>query len=217
MKVSKDLLERYHQGLCSPDEQKTVEQWLLDDDDDSHFPDHLPDKNLVKEEIWQQVQSDTIMADPSDLSTIVRKKPKKTYWAAAAAIVLLVTSLFVFRNGKGPDSTVVQSRKMKGLNTELFDIEFGNESRATFDRENEMVDFCGIIKITPKKSMKLSFSNYCGNHEELKREMHVTGGTTYFALDLKNNHHTELLVMNEDLLFELPPLLRNSLIKQFGI
>lgn|GEM_PF-4950033 len=218
MKVSKKLIERYHLGRCSYDEEEAVEQWLLDTQDTPLFPEGILDKETTKVEIWEQLRRDTLQAAARKGKRLSAKRYLKVYAGAAAIALLLLTTLFWNQKPTAISTAeLARSTKITGLNTELFDIELGRESEATFDSKNELLDFCGIIKITPKKSMRLSFANFCGSHDELKKEVNVTGGTTYFALDLKNNEHTELLVMDEDLLFELPLLLRNSLISEFGI
>lgn len=170
MKVSKDLIERYHQGLCSPDEREAVEQWLLEDEDTSLFPMERLDKKTTKEEIWEQLQRDIIQANIPQHKSLSIKRNLKSYASAAAVVLFLLAAFGLWNREKVTIQApqFAQNEKLTGLNTELFDIELGNESQATFDRQNDLVDFCGMIKITPKKSMKLSFSNFCGSHEELR-------------------------------------------------
>jgi pyruvate dehydrogenase complex dehydrogenase (E1) component len=58
MRVSKELIEKYHNGLCTPDEMTLVENWLLDDeaDDISPLPKTL-EKEIAQVEMWEEISS----------------------------------------------------------------------------------------------------------------------------------------------------------------
>ncbi len=220
MNVSRHLIEKYHQGLCTPEEAKAVEAWLDTDEDlNVIFPEHLASKPTIKEEIWENLQRDLQKPQP-----LIRSFPqKRTGWSVAAAVVLVAMASFIgWEITTAPlepvrELSVKSGKSLPQLKTDELTIEFGRNSKAVYNKKGDVVSFCGIIRITPKKDMKLSFNTTCQNGTDASRQIEIKQGSSYFAMDLKNRNSSELLVMEEDLIFELPPLITNSLIAQFDI
>lgn len=217
MIISEKLIEKYHQGLCTPEEVQAIELWLdSDEEPEFSFPEELVAKNEIKAEIWSDVHSH-ITSEKSKAGSF----PIWNYAGSAAAVVLAFLGIFYFYSNQesstGKSSTKLTSVHPSSLQTDALQIEFGAESGAVYSKENRVLDFCGVVKITPKENMKLSVTSLCDGNRETLKEINVVGGTTYFAMDLKNHNSSELVIMDKNLIGELPPLLQNSLIAQFGI
>ncbi|GGM96956.1 hypothetical protein GCM10010967_33450 [Dyadobacter beijingensis] len=206
MNISQALIEKYHQGLCTAEEKAAVEQWLDDADEPGlDFPAALS-KEEIKMEIWDGLRAE-----------VTHSKSPKVWWKyagmVAAAVVILVSGVMYVQKST-PEVSVAAGN---APSSEALQIEYGTESGAEYSQETQMLNFCGVIKITPRKNMKLSFTSICDGKRETVREMDVKGGTTYFAMDVKDQNSSQLIVMDKSLVDELPPILQNSLIAQFGI
>lgn len=59
MRISKELIEKYHDGFCTPDEKHAVEEWLFSDEAEEKLQfsdDHA--RNELREEIWNGLAAD---------------------------------------------------------------------------------------------------------------------------------------------------------------
>lgn len=211
MNISEALIEKYHQGLCSAEEKAAVEQWLEDGDEPGLvFPEELS-REQIRMEIWDGLEAQVTRSRP-----IYSTAWLKYAGMAAAAVVLAVCGFIYFKNPVNNAADGLAAGNA-APSSEALQIEFGAESGAEYSQETRMLNFCGVIKITPKRNMRLSFTSICDGKKETVREMDVKGGTTYFAMDVKDQHTSQLIVMDKNLVDELPPVLQNSLIAQFGI
>lgn len=218
MRVSKELIEKYHSGKCSPEESAMVENWLLDDDTEIEIslPENL-DKEKVKAEMWDEISSSVPSDNPGILTF---GKRRWFYFSAAASIAILLTvSLFVIKTGT--KETAVTVNKPASLNKEIqsldYTISLGPESNARIDSESGLIDFCGAILISPKKDILLSFNDVCTDKKTNKGKMNFKKGETYIALNYKNSNDNELIVMDEKLLMGLPPMVKRQIMDQFNI
>lgn len=218
MRVSKELIEKYHSGKTSPEESAMVENWLLDDDTD--FEISLPDdlnKKTVKAEMWEDISSALPSADARSLKS--RKRPLYIS-AAASAAILLILSFFLLK----PDTqeTVLRSEnKPAPVNKEIHSVDYtislAPESKASIDSESGLIDFCGAILISPKKDVLLCFNDVCGENKNNTGKMNFKKGETYIALNYRNNQDNALIVMDEKLLMGLPPIVKRQIMDQFNI
>ncbi|TDE08070.1 hypothetical protein [Dyadobacter psychrotolerans] len=216
MNISEALIEKYHHGLCSREEAEAIEKWLEDGDEQQlELPEHIPVEE-IKMDVWKDLQPQFNISTPSSKSVFW----KYTGMAAAAVIIFMLGGSFL-KNISGafttPPSGALARVTSVSDQTEALKIEFGRESGASYSQEDKMLDFCGVVKITPKENMKLSFTSFCDGNRETIKEIDVKGGTTYFAMDLKHQNSSELIVMDKNMVGELPPIVQNSLIAQFGI
>lgn len=192
MKVTRALIEKYHQGQCTPAECSAVENWLADDQaaDTAAFANDT-DRAVMKQRIWQEVRP-----------ILPFYKRRTTFFAAAAAV--LVLCLFRFLPQPVDDSPG-------------FTIELGKESNASFNEEQGAINFCGTIKIVSQKDIDLSFKTTCTDGTIRTKAIHVKEGQSYIALHYKDKQSSEMLIINENMLFELPPVIKNQLSEQFKI
>jgi ferric-dicitrate binding protein FerR (iron transport regulator) len=93
MKVSRELLQKYHHGECSAEEIEVVQQWLLTDELDSpNMKSAEEDKHIA--EAWQ------------DLSAFITPEKSKTikffYWPAgiAASLLLMLLTGYIIYSGR---------------------------------------------------------------------------------------------------------------------
>jgi hypothetical protein len=201
MKVTRTLIEKYHKGDCSPEESAAVESWLTDDHVDMGTPAFTSDaaRASMKQRIWQEVRP-----------VLPFYKRRSTILSAAAAVLVLCLLRFLPHNPASVDQS-------GDLNTPAFSIEFGKESNATFNSEQGAINFCGTIKIIPKKDIHLSFHTTCTDGTTRTKEIFFKEGEAYIALHYKDKESSEMLVINENMLFELPPMIKNQLSEQFKI
>jgi hypothetical protein len=194
MKVTRPLIEKYHDGHCTPEESAAVENWLANDqvDDTAAFANDA-DKAVMKHRIWQEVGP-----------AVPFYKRRSILFAAVAAVLLLCLLRFL------PLFTA-------SVDSPGFTIELGKESNASFNKELGAINFCGTIKIVSQKDINLSFKTTCTDGTTRIKAVHVKEGEAYIALHYKDKQSSEMLVINENMLFELPPVIKNQLSEQFKI
>lgn len=91
MKVTKDLIQRYHSGKCSAEEQEAVEQWLDSEEAEISFPGDVNLDTLQKKG-WKKLQSRYSISQPA-------KRSYALVWKLAACLLLLAgTSILLYRN-----------------------------------------------------------------------------------------------------------------------
>lgn len=199
MKVTRALIEKYHQGNCTPEENRAVESWLTDDHVDMGTPAFASDaaRSSMKQRIWQEVRP-----------VLPFYKRRSTIFSAAAAVLVLCLLRFLPHTPSATDES-------GDINTPGFTIELGKESKATYDEG--AINFCGTIKIIPKKDIHLSFHTTCTDGTTRTKEINFKEGEAYIAMHYKDKESSEMLVINENMLFELPPMIKNQLSEQFKI
>jgi transmembrane sensor len=92
----KILLERYNQGICSPEEAAIVDQWF--ENINRHQSTYIEEKELDRELDQIKLQLNQHIAP----APRVRRMHTRYWYAAAAAVVLLAAGLFWF-NQAGSD------------------------------------------------------------------------------------------------------------------
>ena len=226
MKVSKELIEKYHDGKCSPEENAVVENWLLDDDDTQIFPEPTGDKKKISREMWQDIK----LVLPSEIKkseSLIFKMPAIQWVAMAAAAsitVFIATFMFLNKtesNSRHSQANISSVNVSESLNREIlsddFTISLGPQSNVQINSGTGLVDFCGTLKISPKKDMSLSFKDVCTNTKGNTEKIDFKKGETYIALNYRHEKTTEVIVMEEKLLMGLPPVLKRQIMDQFNI
>ncbi|REA63229.1 hypothetical protein DSL64_06335 [Dyadobacter luteus] len=225
MKVTTELIEKYNQGLCTPSEISAVEEWLLNDDDTDEIEISGASETQLKAEIWEDIAP--ILPSAKVAPVVVPFMQRYKWMAVAASVSVLIAvsaTLFNSINKEIANQPALAEAGTKGIRaqqqeifTEDFDIVLGDKSRASFDSDRGLVDFCGAIKISPKKDISLSFSDVCSKDGSSSKGIDFKKGETYFAMNYKNQDADQVVIMNENLIFELPPLLKYELSEQFDI
>ncbi|CAG5003371.1 hypothetical protein DYBT9275_03137 [Dyadobacter sp. CECT 9275] len=223
MKVSKELIEKYHEGKCSPEESTLVENWLLDDDETTYvFPELSASKEEIRLEIWGDIKS----VLPSEIKKSESRvfQVRSVQWAAAASIaVFILAFISLNRTDKSHYSrtNISSVNRSESLNREIlsddFTISLGPQSNVRINPGTGLVDFCGTLKISPKKDMSLSFNDVCTDTKGNTEKMSFKKGETYIALNYRHEKTNEVIVMEEKLLMGLPPVLKRQIMDQFNI
>jgi len=216
MEINADLIEKYHHNLCTPEERKAVEDWLMNSDVDELEFHSENDKLLVKDDMWKNIT--TVVADqPAPKQQLLR--PASYYmWKGAVAATLLITLLgatfyYFNRNSEKAVEFVAfhnkSALKVNHISSKEYSLAIGPETSAEINEQNGVIDLTGSILISPKRDIELKFDGAV-NTVSLKK------GQTYIILNSKSGNHG-LIVVNEKNLINLPPLIQKKLIQEFDI
>ncbi|SDL35773.1 FecR family protein [Pedobacter sp. ok626] len=93
MKITKELIERYHQGQCSPEEQDIVEQWLDSDEVEMSFPENA-DLNAMEDKGWKKISSRYHIPEPLEPRKVVKLYNYRIILQFAACIMLVLSTFF---------------------------------------------------------------------------------------------------------------------------
>jgi len=215
MKVNADLIEKYHHNLCTPEERKVVEDWLMSSEVDELEFHTEKDKQLVKEDIWKSIA--TVV--PNEVTPKQTSLHPASYymWKGAVAatlfIVLLGSIFYYFNRGSETVEFVAfhnkSALKVNHISSKEYSLAIGPETSAEINEQNGVIDLTGSILISPKRDIELKFDGSV-NTVSLKK------GQTYIILNSKSGNHG-LIVVNEKNLINLPPLIQKKLIQEFDI
>lgn len=216
MKVTADLIEKYHHNLCTPEERKAVEDWLMNSDVDELAFHSENDKQLVKGDMWKNIAT-AVPDQPAPKQQLLR--PASYYmWKGAVAATLLITLLgatfyYLNRNSEKTVEFVAfhnkSALKVNHISSREYSLAIGPETSAEINEQNGVIDLTGSILISPKRDIELKFDGAV-NTVSLKK------GQTYIILNSKSGNHG-LIVVNEKNLINLPPLIQKKLIQEFDI
>lgn len=223
MRVSKELIEKYHKGECTPEESAMVENWLLDDDIEIEIflPENLK-KEDAKAEMWQNIASSLPSSkEEKKLRFFSFSRFNRFSLAAAASVLFIIGFSFLIVRINKRESVVTSVNASLTENKEIeskdYTISLGPESNARIDANTGLIDFCGTILISPKKDIDLSFKDICTTTKRNTGKMNFKKGETYIALNYRNKKDNELVVMDEKLLMGLPPIVKRQIMDQFNI
>jgi len=215
MKVNADLLEKYHNDLCTLQERAAVEDWLMNTEVDELEFHSGKDKSLVKNEIW----ADLVAMSPQEISKVKPIKPASYYmWKGAVAATLFIAvlgSIFYYL-ANNDDKTVEflafhnkSALKVNHISSKEYSLAVGPETSAEINAHSGVIDLTGSILISPKKDIELKFDG-------ADSKINLKKGQTYIILNSKSGNHG-LIIVNERNLISLPPVIQRKLIQEFDI
>lgn len=225
MKISKELIEKYHHGRCTDEEKAAVEEWLLSDDADETMEWSLPEeKAALQSEIWNEIA--TVL--PSSQETPVPQVGNsimRPLWKLAVAACLLAALGSVLYNSKHESATreVIalsnsSGTENKDLHEKEFTLSIAPKSNVALDSKTGTMDFCGAVLINPKEDIELTFQGTCANPTQNREKVSLKKGQNYIALNYGGNAQTgEVIVVEEGAMVSLPPLVLKQLMQQFNI
>ncbi|MCF0055916.1 hypothetical protein [Dyadobacter sp. CY356] len=221
MAVSKELIEKYHNGACTPEESAMVENWLLDDDEITEIilPENLH-KQDVKAEMWKDISGSFPSSIESRKHRLINFSGYRLSAVAASVLFLLAFSFLIIKINRTesiPASVKTALSENKEIDSRDYTISLGPESNARIDANAGLIDFCGTILISPKKDIDLSFNDICTTKKTSRGKINFKKGETYIALNYRNKKDNELIVMDEKLLMGLPPIVKRQIMEQFNI
>jgi len=226
MKIDKELIEKYHLGLCSVEETKAVENWLLNDEVEELLLPQNATKQELKNEIWTSISTQIPEIQKQDKVISLHNYLSPTFWQAIAATLLIGVALTIFWKYNGQvEIAITEVEQSKATVQQIvgnkMNILLGKESKAEFTLANTSVDgnidFCGTIRIDPKQDMELTIHGTCENNANSEEKMSLKKGQTYIAVNYQFNEANELIVVDERNLINLPPLMQREIMKQFPI
>ncbi|MCE7060707.1 hypothetical protein [Dyadobacter sp. CY343] len=220
MRVSKELIERYHAGLCTQEEQLAVEEWLLSDEPDELFV--LPEgkeKRGLRAEMWEEIAD--VFPEKKSYQHIFFH----SFWRQAAAVVLLgITGVLLYNvnNKQVTADIIIINNESTSINKDLqagnFHVSLAPKSNIEIDSNTGRIDFCGAMMINPKMDVEYTIQGTCPDQMEQSGKMKLKKGLNYIALNYAGpGKDPELLVLEEKSLMGLPPLMKRQLMHQFDI
>lgn len=116
MQITKEIIDRYHLGQCTSEEQQDVEQWLASDEVEMSFPEHA-DLNALEQKGWKKLSSRYPQAvRPLDNRTF--KLPNyPRIWQLVACMVLLMGASLGYYLNRGSENSTNQVLAYKELKT----------------------------------------------------------------------------------------------------
>ena len=224
MHISKELLEKYHDGTCSADEKIAVEAWLMGDEADAEMP-PISDESKValRDEMWEQII--TVLPDKEENQLSEKHNvPLRPMWWRIAASVILVTALgagWLFVRNSRPDIIVMHNTSdtvNKNVHSNEFTIMVGPKSNVEINSQTGVIDFCGAMMINPKEDIEFTIQGTCDNPTENIEKVSLKKGLKYVALNYSSNAHSnEVIILEEGSMMSLPPLVMKQLLYQFDI
>lgn len=223
MKISKELIQKYHKGQCTPDEEKAVEVWLFDDENVSEATWQLPDdarKAELQEQMWDDIAA--VLPSSKKIGIVASFRP---IWRQAAAIFLISlmgATAFLMRNQEESTGVVmvnnVSETANKNVQESAYSISVGPKSNVAIHNESGRIDFCGTMMIHPKRDIELTIQGTCARPDEKQEKILLKKGQPYIALNYGHNTTgNEVLILSPGSLTGLPPLVQRQLMMQFNI
>lgn len=118
MKITKENIERYHQGKCSLEEQRIVEQWLDSEELEMSFPENA-DINAIGDRGWKRISSRYHIHVQPDPVFVPKLRSYRMIWQIAACITILLggaTLYYLNTDSKNSQNTAaIAYREIKTL------------------------------------------------------------------------------------------------------
>ncbi|RCR67211.1 hypothetical protein [Larkinella punicea] len=223
MKISKELIEKYHSGHCTPDEKKAVEAWLFDDEATTEPTLPLPtgeSKFEIREEMWNEIA--TVLPSRQKPAVLAFFRP---FWRQAAAVLLIClagVAVFYLKNREADSGVIVVNNVSDTANQNLhesaYSIAIGPKSNVEINHETGRIDFCGAMMINPNRDIELTIQGICARPDEKSEKRILKKGQNYIALNYGNAANpNEVIILPQGSLTGLPPLMQRQLMMQFDI
>lgn len=216
MKISKELIEKFHRDECSSEEKEFVQQWLFSEEGDELLSFDETEKELHKGQMWEEIK--TILPKEIDLGQqqrIARFQFWKGAIAASIVFALLISGITIYqsksKNGglQWVDVENTSGMQVKYVDSKDFKLSVGPNTSAKIDQLTGIVDLAGSLLIQPKEDIELEFTGSA-------KKMSFKKGQTYIILKGKDGKD-KVIIINEKNLIDLPPLIQKQIINEFKI
>lgn len=104
MQITKELIERYHQGQCNSKEQLAVEQWLESDDFEMSYPEDV-ELTALQEKGWKKISSRYDFSAPFATNKFFKLNNYRSMLQLAACFLLLVGIATIYYSDKEEHSS----------------------------------------------------------------------------------------------------------------
>lgn len=225
MKISKELIEKYHHGRCTDEETAAVEEWLLSDGANETMEWSLPEeKAALQSEMWNEIAT-ALHSSHETPTPKVRHTILRSLWKPAVAACLLAALGSVLYSRKHESATrgVIALNNSSGtenkdLHEKEFTLSIAPKSNVALNSKTGIMDFCGAVLINPNEDIELIFQGTCANPTQNREKVSLKKGQNYIALNYVGNAQTgEVIVVEEGAMVSLPPLVLKQLMHQFNI
>lgn len=212
MKISKELLQRYELGQCSPEEEHVVRQWLDSNDweDDSYEDIQVNDE--VGKDMWSNITSHIEHTVEPSIPLIQKRRGTNTLrWLSAAALLALFLGLSCFFYSRSQDHQIELTNMREGLmwmRKDCFDLALQENSSIKINLRSDNILLSGSMFLKPKCNLSLY------DRENKMSFDFIEGETYYIAKDPDTN---KLVVFRQSEILFLPPILQRHLKRQFPI
>lgn len=98
MKITKELLDRYHLNQCSDEERMAVQQWLNTPEADKEYPLPDSDHNALEDSMWLTIKSNVEAGNEGKIEEINSRTSVVPLWLSKLAAMLIVAfaALWIF-------------------------------------------------------------------------------------------------------------------------
>ncbi|MDR6804333.1 hypothetical protein J2Y45_001602 [Dyadobacter sp. BE34] len=225
MKISKELIEKYHHGHCTDKEKAAVEDWLLNDDTDETMEWPSPEeKTALQSEMWNEIAA-ILPASAETPAPKAERTIMRSLWKPAIAACLLAvlgSVAYSLKQEPAPQKVISLNNSSgtenKALHEKEFTLSIAPKSNVAINSKTGIMDFCGAVLINPKEDIELTFQGTCANPAQNREKVSLKKGQNYIALNYGGNAQTgEVIVVEEGAMASLPPLVLKQLMHQFNI
>ncbi|WP_437920316.1 hypothetical protein [Sphingobacterium sp. LRF_L2] len=214
MKITKELLERYEEGLCADYERLAVQEWLESDSVEVYALDETIDAPKVKAELWDEIASYMDRPDLESVSLPQKRKFFSIRKLTSVASVLIVCFGFAWYfyapSEVSSESFIVKNTNpgLQQLTEQFFDLTLTQNSSANIDVEAGKILVSGDLIFMPKRDLLL-------RDEQHKENFSFKEGEVYYLSVDPNT--SELIVWKETDVQFLPAILQKHIRKQFHL
>lgn len=213
MKISKELLQRYQLGQCSPEEEHAVRVWLESESwEGQEFESSLVE-DQIGEELWQTIApGDKRIGKSFDIPNKLNRGWRATrIWTTVAALLVLSLGLTWHFHAKNKDYSFELNNTQSGLKwmrKSCFDLALSENSSTNINMKSGLLMLSGEMMLKPKCDLVLSDrqNNISFDFKE---------GEVYFVS--RDPDTNKLIVLRQAEIFFLPPIIQRQLKKQFHI
>lgn len=207
MDIDKQLLEKYHLGQCTAEEQRLIKAWLSSDWLDLNLADDLPpaEKHAAQQDIWAAVSAHADRPQPAASRRSRGIRRMVAYAAGVAASIALVWWVWP----TAPQQTLYDnSANMAPLWFERssFDVLLGEASSATIDLRAEVLQVEGNLLFKPKRDIHI---------QQPSGRVLLRRGETYIIL-AGDQRENQFIFPKSEITF-LPPAMQRKLKQQLNI
>jgi len=216
MEITKRLIEKYHLGECTPEEQTHVEAWLLNDD--FKVPALPPEIDKEEEiaKIWNALEDELFAEEKPKALPLSPKRQwissRKGSLAIACSLLIFFCSavyLIIYKNNAVGSFALdnLSSTMPKAIDTRNYFVSVSPKTSAEINLDTGFAHISGSLLLQPKDDMQLAFNG----HPE---KINLINGNTYIVI---GNEDDKPFIMNKKDLLHLPPIILQQIFSQLSI
>jgi len=213
MKITKELLQQYELGQCSPEEERAVRLWL----DSDSWEDEVFDESLVKDSLGREIWSKISPPDVVSTKILLPQVSEGGFWVcirpwfSVAALLILSIGLSWFFYANKQDYHFESKNTdagLKWMRKNCFDLALSENSSANINLRSGNLLLSGGMILKPKCDMVL-------HDRQNNIALDFREGEIYFIS--RDPDTSRLIVLRRSELSFLPPIIQRQLKKQFHI